>query len=167
MSRLPSPHAPRFFPTGLLRNDRGAHGGRDPIFAFLGRGYRAGGAAHAAGSCLRLSETENPSPSQIIRDSAARKASCCGQDRVRKALATTAVFRCAPGSLSKPTLGASGRCLRTRQFVPDGMPSPCNSHCDKLLQLTQSFNSAIGDCPLFPAPRLSPGSACSDRARAS
>ena len=45
--------------------------------------------------------------------------------------------------------GASGRCLRTRQFVPDGMPSPCNSHCDKLLQLTQSFNSAIGDSHPF------------------
>ena len=29
------------------------------------------------------------------------------------------------------------------------MPSPCNSHCDKLLQLTQSFNSAIGDSHLF------------------
>ena len=33
--------------------------------------------------------------------------------------------------------------------MPDGMPSPCNSHCDKLLQLTQSFNSAIGDSHLF------------------
>ena len=59
-----------------------------------------------------------------VRIGSARKASCCGQDRVRKALATTAVFRCAPGSLSKPTLGASGRCLRTRQFVPDDMRVP-------------------------------------------
>ena len=69
MSRLPSPHAPRFSPQDYC-GTTAAHGGRDPIFAFLGRGYRAGGAAHAAGSCLRLSETENPSPSQIIRDSA-------------------------------------------------------------------------------------------------
>ena len=56
----------------MLRSDRGAHEGRGPIFAFLGRGFRAG-AAQAAGSPLSYSETEKPFPSQIIRDSASHK----------------------------------------------------------------------------------------------
>jgi hypothetical protein len=40
---------PLSLPTGMLPSDRGAHEGRGPIFAFLGRGFTAG-AARAAGS---------------------------------------------------------------------------------------------------------------------
>jgi len=36
-------HTPSVLPPGMLPSDRGAHRGRDPIFAFLGRGFQGGG----------------------------------------------------------------------------------------------------------------------------
>ena len=63
---------PPLFPHRMVAKDRGAHGGRGPIFAFSGRGYRAG-AALAAGSRLTHSETDKPSAFQIIRDSASNR----------------------------------------------------------------------------------------------
>ena len=73
VSRLPSPHAPHFFPTGLLRNDRGAHGGRGPIFAFLGAGLQGGGGCPCGGvrsQAFRDKEgvpvSDNPGPSRCV-----------------------------------------------------------------------------------------------------
>ncbi len=70
--RTPPPFS---LPTEMLQSDRGAHGGRGPIFAFLGRGDRAG-AAQAAGSRLSYSETEEPYSSQRIWDLALTTIGC-------------------------------------------------------------------------------------------
>ncbi len=75
MSRSPCPHAPCSLPTGMLRSDRGApQAGGGVLLSHSWGGVPGRGAAQAAGPRLRHSETEEPFPAQIIRDSGRKAA---------------------------------------------------------------------------------------------